>query len=43
MSMPKTFDFLKERGCPELKNDFSKNVFYKNIKIIIKSLFDIKS
>ena len=38
MSMPNTFDFLKERGCPELKKDFLKNVFYKNIKIIITRL-----
>ena len=33
--MQNALDFLKEQGCSQLKNDFSKNVLYNYIKTII--------
>ena len=40
--MPNAIDFLWNRDCAELKNNFSKNVFHDHTKIFIKSSFKNK-
>ena len=40
--MPNANEFLEDGGSPELKNNFSKKIFYNHKKILLKSSFDHK-
>ena len=40
--VPNANEFLEDGGSPELKNNFSKKIFYNHKKILLKSSFDHK-
>ena len=41
-SVPNANEFLEDGGSPELKNNFSKKIFYNHKKILVKSSYDYK-